>query len=352
MYRGRRRGVTFRPVRIAFRIVWPTLADMNAAIDLRRRAPFRRLASRLALLALPLAAAACVRVETYDDAIFSLQAARAELAQKGAQGAALSAEIARLNAEVARLAQEIQARDARLADLGVARANDAKRIDDLIALNSELSQRLRSVGQSVEALSGEKGALAKALVDTRARLDELRRQQAAAEARAAQFKDLVARFQKLVDAGQLKVVMRGGRMLLELPNDVLFDSGKTDLKDAGRRTLTEVARVLKTMPERRFQVAGHTDNVKIATARFPSNWELSTARAVEVLKLLVDAGMEEKSLSAAGYGEFAPVGGNDAADGRARNRRIEIALVPNLEELVQLPGAEPAIPAPPPPPRR
>ena len=303
--------------------------------------------SRLALLTIPLASSACVRVESYDDAIFSLQAARTELAQRGAQGTALAVEVARLNAEVARLGQEIQVRDLRLADLGVARANDAKRIDDLIALNNELSQRLRSVGQSVEALAGEKGALAKALLDTRARLEELRRQEAAAEARAAQFKDLVARFQKLVDAGQLKVVMRGGRMLLELPNDVLFDSGRTDLKDAGRHTLTEVAHVLKTMPDRRFQVAGHTDNVKIQTSRFPSNWELSTARAVEVLKLLIDAGMDSRGLSAAGYGEFAPVASNDATDGRARNRRIEIALAPNLEELVQLPGAAPAAPAPP-----
>jgi chemotaxis protein MotB len=109
------------------------------------------------------------------------------------------------------------------------------------------------------------------------------------------------------------------------------------------------------MPDRRFQIAGHTDNVKIQTPRFPSNWELSTARAVEVLKLLIDAGMDAKGISAAGYGEFAPVASNDAADGRARNRRIEIALVPNLEELVQLPGAEPTAPppAPPaPPPRR
>ena len=135
-------------------------------------------------------------------------------------------------------------------------------------------------------------------------------------------------------------------MLLELPNDVLFDSGRTDLKDTGRRTLVEIAQVLKTMPDRRFQVAGHTDNVKIQTPRFPSNWELSTARAVEVVKLLIESGMDSKDLSAAGYGEFAPVAGNDAPDGRSRNRRIEIALVPNLEELVQLPGAEP--PAAPP----
>ena len=188
----------------------------------------------------------------------------------------------------------------------------------------------------METLTGERGALAAALADTRARLEELRKLEAAAEARAAAFKNLVERFQSLVDAGVLKVVLRDGRMLLELANDILFDSGKAELKDVGRRTLTEVAQVLKGMPDRRFQVSGHTDNVQISTARFPSNWELSTARAVAVVKLLVDAGMSPRNLSAAGYGEFAPAAPNDTADRRAKNRRIGIALVPNLAELANV----------------
>src|SRR4029077_9471656 len=108
---------------------------------------------------------------------------------------------------------------------------------------------------------------------------------------------------------------------LELSNDVLFDSGKTDLKEVGKKTLVEVAGVLRTMADRRFQVAGHTDNIKISTPRFPSNWELSTARAVEVVKLLVDDGMDSRNLSAAGYGEFSPLVTNDTPEGRAKNRR-------------------------------
>lgn len=288
---------------------------------------------RAALLALPLASAACVRVEAYDEAVYNMRAARADAEQQRGQVAALHAEVARLAAEATRLANELALRDAKLGELTVARANDQKRIDDLVALNNELSQRLKSVGQSIDTLAGEKGALAKALADTKARLEELRRREAAAEARAAEFRGLTARLQKLVDAGQLKVVMRGGRLLIELRNDVLFDSGKSDLKEDGRRTLGEVAKVLKTMPDKRFQIAGHTDNVQINTPRFPSNWELSTARAVEVVKLMAGAGMDERGLSAAGYGEFAPVASNDSSDGRAKNRRIEIAVVPNLEEL-------------------
>jgi chemotaxis protein MotB len=127
------------------------------------------------------------------------------------------------------------------------------------------------------------------------------RTEAAAEARAQVFQQFVQRFKSMTDA--------------------------------------QVARVLATIPGRAFQVAGHTDNVPIDSARFPSNWELSTARAVEVVKLLVSQGVGPKTLSAAGYGEFDPVASNDAPDGRAKNRRIEITLQPNLDELVVAPQA-------------
>jgi chemotaxis protein MotB len=299
----------------------------------------------LALFLLAPAATGCVRMDVYDAVVYDLSVARDQAARAGQAAAMFNAEVQRLNGELARLAVELKARDARLAELGVARANDAKKMDDLMVANAELSDRLKKVGQSVEVLSGEKGSLSKALAETKARLEELRRQQAAAEARAAQFRELAARFQRLIDAGQLKVVMRNGRMVLELSNDILFDSGKTDLKEVGKKTLAEIAQVLRTMPDRRFQVAGHTDNVKIATPRFPSNWELSTARAVEVVKLLVDDGMDSRNLSAAGYGEFAPLDGNETTEGRAKNRRIEITLVPNLEEVAGV-AAPPPGPAP------
>ena len=306
--------------------------------------PARSATLALLLLASSLGGAGCVRQEVYDAALANLGAARDQAARNGQAANAANVEIQRLNGELARLDGEVKARNARLAELGVERANDAKKIDDLVALNSELSERLKKVGQSVETLSGEKGSLSKALAETKARLEELRRQQAAAEARAAQFRELAARFQKLVDAGQLKVIMRGGRMVLELSNDVLFDSGRTELKegrqeDPGR----DRRRPLRTMPDRRFQVAGHTDNVKISTPRFPSNWELSTARAVEVVKLLVDSGMDSHNLSAAGYGEFAPLESNDTPEGRSKNRRIEITLVPNLDEIAG--GRDPTPPA-------
>ena len=138
------------------------------------------------------------------------------------------------------------------------------------------------------------------------------------------------------DNGQLKVTIRNGRMLIVLPNDVLFDSGKTDLKPAGKAALTQVAQALATIGDRRFLVAGHTDNAPIKTARFPSNWELSTARAVEVARLLIAGGIKPQVLGAAGYAEFDPVASNDDPVTKAQNRRIEIILEPNLSDLPNL----------------
>jgi chemotaxis protein MotB len=131
-------------------------------------------------------------------------------------------------------------------------------------------------------------------------------------------------------------VIRDGRMLIALPNDVLFDSGRTDIKADGQSALVDVAKVLATIPDRNFIVAGDTDNVPIHTARFPSNWELSTARAVEVTKFLIVNGMRPQVLAAAGYGEFDPVAPNDSPEHQAQNRRIEIVLQPNLADLPSL----------------
>ncbi|MCC6553216.1 MAG: OmpA family protein [Polyangiaceae bacterium] len=281
-----------------------------------------------ALLLAALATGCGVSQEAYDKAIDGAHRARIEASQRGA-------EVTALRAQVYRLAADLQDRDVRLSDATTAQAGMIRKLDELALLNAELSERLRKAGQSVAELAGERGSLSAALAETRARLEELARQQAAAEARAAQFRDLAARFQRMIDAGQLRVAIRDGRMLIELPNDVLFDSAKTDIKPAGRAALVEIAGVLAGMPGRKLQVAGHTDNVKIKGNRFASNWELSTARALAVVKLLVESGVPPESLSAAGYGEFSPAVANDTPENRAKNRRIEIALIPALDEMVK-----------------
>jgi chemotaxis protein MotB len=245
-------------------------------------------------------------------------------------------------AKVGELSQAVAREDKLRGDLTQSRRETAelqKKYDSAVGVIAELKDRLGKLGQNVEELSTERGKLTAGLQDAEQRLEELRKQKAAAEARAAVFRNLIDKLRSMIDAGQLKVTIRKGRMLIVLPNDVLFDSGRTDLKLAGKTAVTQVAQVLaSTMADRRFLVAGHTDNVPIKTARFPSNWELSTARAVEVARLLVAGGMKPEALGAAGYAEFDPAASNATPDGKNQNRRIEIVLEPNLSDLPNLEG--------------
>ena len=190
----------------------------------------------------------------------------------------------------------------------------------------------------LDRLQTSSGELSTNLQASQRELDDIRTARAVADARAIFYRDVALRLKSMVDSGDLAVTLRDGRMVLLLPSDVLFDSGKTEIKPRGRETLEKVAAVLASFPTRSFQIAGHTDNIPIDTARFRSNWELSSARAVEVGRLLVACGMKPERLSAAGYGEFDPVGANDSSDGRAHNRRIEITVPANVDALVSVPA--------------
>jgi chemotaxis protein MotB len=141
----------------------------------------------------------------------------------------------------------------------------------------------------------------------------------------------------MVDAGELQILLRSGRMVLVLPTDVLFDSGKTKVKPRGREALGQVASVLATVHGRRFQVAGHTDDEPIRVSGFASNFELSAERGLSVVDFLIESGMRPETLSAAGYGEFDPIAANDSSEHKAQNRRIEITVQPNIDELVAIP---------------
>jgi chemotaxis protein MotB len=290
---------------------------------------------------------ACVPQVKYDAALKDAQQAHTDAqrahdaeVQRAADLAAARAQIDQLNAAIADLQAKLADRDKALA-AGQAAAHDLQaKLDGAIAENEQLRKELARLGKNADSLLAEKGTLASALADAKSRLEELRKAQAAADARAALFKQLALKFQKMIDAGELKVALRNGRMVIELPNDVLFDTGQTVIKPAGKQAIAKIATVLRSITDRHFQVAGDTDNVPIATPLFPSNWELSTRRAVEVLHLLVAQGMKPELLSAAGYGEFDPVASNGSADGRALNRRIEITLQPNIDELVSVPNAK------------
>ena len=112
---------------------------------------------------------------------------------------------------------------------------------------------------------------------------------------------------------------------VELRDSILFSSGSAEVSDTAREIFTRVAEIIADV-DNPVQIEGFTDNVPIQTSRYPSNWELSSARAAAIVKWLIDAGVGPSRLAAVGYGKYQPVASNDSADGRAQNRRVAIMI--------------------------
>lgn len=162
---------------------------------------------------------------------------------------------------------------------------------------------------------------------------ELARRDALAKKRLEQLHELQADFKPLIDRGVLTVEVVDGRIVLAMAADVLFPSGSAALSDAGKADLREVGSLLSKKEDYEWQVEGHTDDDPINTPQFPNNWYLGAARAIEVVQFLVGAGMSPDSLSAASFGQYAPLASNNTPSGKAQNRRIELVLLPDLSEL-------------------
>jgi chemotaxis protein MotB len=152
------------------------------------------------------------------------------------------------------------------------------------------------------------------------------------ELRGAQ-NDLQAILQPQISAGSVNIERRGNELVVELSAQILFESGRDDLNDAGKKVLGQVAGSLLSLKNHTIQVGGHTDSQRVANPetqeRFPTNWELSTARATNVVRFLEERGKIPGSrLVAAGYSQFRPIAGNGSEPMRQKNRRIELVLVP------------------------
>jgi chemotaxis protein MotB len=205
--------------------------------------------------------------------------------------------------------------------------------------------------QEVQELKGqlvERGVnldnLSASLEQQRKALEEYARRAEQLEQIRKRFELLRDKLQKLTQLG-LKVEVRDNRMLIQLPGDVLFDSGSDKLKKDGQSILLQIAEVVRgdaELSKREFQIAGHTDAKPLQGGRFADNWGLSAMRARSVLKLLTTpteeggGGLNSVNWSAAGYADTDPVATNDNDEGRRKNRRVELVVQPNVEEMLNL----------------
>ena len=203
-----------------------------------------------------------------------------------------------------------------------------------------LKKQLADTGVSVSSLTQSVAEKQKALEEYARRteqLDQIRKR----------FELLQTKLQKLTQLG-LKVEVRNNRMLIQLPGDVLFDSGQDKLKAEGSKILMQVAEVIgkdADLSKRLFQVAGHTDSKPLVGGVFKDNWGLSTMRARSVVLLLTSppdkkgeggGGLNPSNWSAAGYADTDPVAPNDTDEGRKKNRRVELVVQPDVEEMLSL----------------
>jgi chemotaxis protein MotB len=151
--------------------------------------------------------------------------------------------------------------------------------------------------------------------------------------------DMLKAMQKEVEQGQVKITQLADRLSLNIVDKILFPSGEDQISEQGKEVLKRVGAVLKQARDKTIRIEGHTDNIPIAKplkTRFATNWELSTARASNVVRFLQDeAGIDPASLEAVGMGEHHPIASNKTARGRSQNRRIEIILFPRVRALTK-----------------
>ncbi len=217
------------------------------------------------------------------------------------------------NGEIASLQQQKAALEQEKSSLEDLKATLEKQRTALEEEKAALEQKNTASLQQVGSLEEQKAALL-----------------AASQQRQQQYDALVKNLSKEVEKGQLQVKQYQNMLSVDLAEQIFFDSGRATLKPAGKEVLKKVGDALKGYENKIIRVVGHTDNVQIAKSlqnKFPTNWELSVARATTVVRFLQDVGIPPERMVASGRGEYDPVAPNDTEEGRQKNRRIEIMLI-------------------------
>jgi chemotaxis protein MotB len=197
------------------------------------------------------------------------------------------------------------------AHLNSLREETNRTIEELRSRNTELEGDKQMLAESIALLKKSKEAEVKTVSKT--------------------YEELLAEMKGEIEQGQIAITELQGKLTVEVVDKILFDSGQAEVKPQGLAVLKRVVEILMTVEDKVIRIEGHTDNIPIAGAlakRYPTNWELSAARALNVTRYLEKEGIDPAILSAAAFGEYQPVSENDTPEGRAKNRRIAIILLP------------------------
>lgn len=275
-----------------------------------------------------LALSGCVTSGTYKQKELEAQNLDKSLKEQRGQYNILMGENDQLKNDIKRLTTEL----ASMTGERNALATDKKGLEDSLKSTSdaknqkigELSQKLGDLGQKLADLEADN----KRLKDEVARLQKLKEEEVQKTSKT--YGDLLEQMKGEISKGQVTISELKGKLTVNMVDSVLFDSGKAEVKPEGLVVLQKVIDILKNIKDKAVRIEGHTDNVQIVgqlAKRYPTNWELSAARALNVTRYLQQQGLDPALLGAVAYGEYKPVAPNDTDEGRAKNRRIEIVLV-------------------------
>ncbi|PLX95055.1 MAG: chemotaxis protein MotB [Desulfuromonas sp.] len=228
-----------------------------------------------------------------------------------------------------------------LNDQNIAAMAEIDRLKNIFQARSAQQQQelseLEKQQKELEAQQLQQQTRYQELLDNKQQLEqELERERIAREARLAKmantYNTLVANLEQEIERGEVTISKLKDKLTVNLVEKILFPSGSADLTAAGIKVIRQVGDILKEVDDKDIRVEGHTDNLAISKAlqaKFPSNWELSAARAANVVRVLQrDVGIAGEKLEIGAYGPYQPVADNATPEGRAQNRRIQIVLVP------------------------
>ena len=260
-----------------------------------------------------------------------------DLATQTAQSADFKAQIEKLTAategliaDKARLEKERTERDVRLKKI----TEDTDRtIEEMRNRNIELGGDKQMLAESISLLKKAKEAEVRAVSKTyEDLLAEMKKTKEVEVVKVSKtYEDLLSEMKSEIAQGQIAITELRGKLTMDVVDKILFDSGQTEIRPEGLGVLKRVVEILMTVPDKVIRVEGHTDSVQIGGAlakKYPTNWELSAARALNVTRFLEKEGIDPALLSAVAFGEHQPIAENDTPEGRARNRRIAIILLP------------------------
>jgi len=314
-----------------------------------------RVSNFLVIIPLLIFSSCIVTKKKFDDVLAQKVKAEGELAERNSQLDKASTSIKELNETLAKLKQDTtdigqsyRATSAKLNDL-------SKEYDQLNSyyknslnnsgkLNRDLAtqkDQLLAIQENLESTRKQNDSLSYSLAEREKKVKELEKVLANKDKAVKDLKDRISNSLLNFKESDLTVQVKNGKVYVSLAEQLLFGSGSIVVDNKGVGALQQLAKAIKDQKDIQITIEGHTDNVPISkkSAYMQDNWDLSVMRATSITKILTDAGVSAKQITASGKGEFSPLAPNDTPQNKQKNRRTEIIITPNLDELFKILGS-------------